>query len=537
MNSRSLILFLLFVGVIFSQTANEAQQPDTCQALTEQIMVQVAETCDATERNQACYGYNLVEATSPTENFTFASPGDIVSVGAIETLSIAPIDLDSETWGVALMRLQANLPDILPGQNVSVVIFGDVELENRTLPIEATVSFDVTVNGSANVRSGASTNEAIVGNLALGDTVLAIGRTETGDWIQIQLESGEVAWIFGQLIDSVNEIEPLPVTVNGSVSTPVEAYTPMQAFYFQSGVGNPTCTSLPTNGILLQTPQGVAEISLVVNEVRITLGSTAMLDTEAGDSMRITTIEGEAEVTSNGETVVIPEGATTSVPLDENGVADGAPESPAPYNGEQESNIPTGALPEDTPIADPADEAAIQARQPVVSGNVTLITDPAQTQFYAVPDGDFAIETILNFAPTGSFHAAGLLIPLDGGGGIELLLAYCGLEFSAPGNECVERGIYLDVLAGAGIETNTLHRALPYAGGRVYLRLQRIAGIYTAQYRPTLGVSWIDIATFSAPNPELQVGIVAQSAGGRSGNPFGIPSISAVFEAFIIIPE
>lgn len=534
MNRRLLIFFVMFVGFIASPTVNNAQETETCQTLTEQIMIQVAETCDATERNQACYGYNLIEATSPVDEFTFDSIGDIVNVADIETLSIAPVDLEPETWGVALMRLQANLPDTLPGQNVSVVIFGDVNLQNRTLPRE-TVSFDVTANSSANVRSGASTNDSVIGSLSLGDTVLAMGRNEAGDWIQILLEAGDVGWVFGDLLDSVNEIEPLPV-VDGLPNLD-ETYTPMQAFYFQSGVGNLSCSDLPTDGILLQTPQGVAEVSLVVNEVRITLGSTAMLDTEAGDSMRITTVEGEAEVTAEGETVVVPEGATTTVPLDEDGVADGAPEDPQPYDAEQADNIPTDALPDDVPIADPADEATIQARQPAMSGNITLATYPAQTQFFPVPDGDFAIETVLNFAPSASFQGAGLSIPLDSGGSIELLLAYCGLEFSAPGNECVERGIYLDALAGVGIETNTLHHAIAYSGRRVYLRLQRIAGIYTAQYRPTLGVPWVEIATFTAPSPETQVGIVAQSAGGRSGNPFGAPSINAFFESFIIIPE
>ena len=33
-------------------------------------------------------------------------------------------------WGVALMRIQANLPDTLPGQNVTMLIFGDVQIQN-----------------------------------------------------------------------------------------------------------------------------------------------------------------------------------------------------------------------------------------------------------------------------------------------------------------------------------------------------------------------------------------------------------------------
>ena len=40
------------------------------------------------------------------------------------------------------MRLQANIPDTLPGQSVSFLVFGDVQLENKVTP---TLSPSVTV--------------------------------------------------------------------------------------------------------------------------------------------------------------------------------------------------------------------------------------------------------------------------------------------------------------------------------------------------------------------------------------------------------
>ena len=54
-------------------------------------------------------------------------------------------------WGIAIMGLQANLPDNLPGQNATIVLFGDVEIANRgedTPPLP-----DVFVTGGGvNVR-------------------------------------------------------------------------------------------------------------------------------------------------------------------------------------------------------------------------------------------------------------------------------------------------------------------------------------------------------------------------------------------------
>src|SRR5262249_14818906 len=63
-------------------------------------------------------------------NFKFERDGDIVDVNDISTLKLEPLDEAAGTWGLVLMQLQADIPDSLPGQNVTFLMFGDVELEN-----------------------------------------------------------------------------------------------------------------------------------------------------------------------------------------------------------------------------------------------------------------------------------------------------------------------------------------------------------------------------------------------------------------------
>jgi hypothetical protein len=77
--------------------------------------------------------------------FEFDTAGDVVAVSALQSLQTAPLDEATGTWGVALLRLQANLPNTLPGQNVTFLIFGDTEIENavtterRYTPMQAFV--------------------------------------------------------------------------------------------------------------------------------------------------------------------------------------------------------------------------------------------------------------------------------------------------------------------------------------------------------------------------------------------------------------
>ena len=103
-----------------------------CPAIVQQALDATDQLCSTTERNQACYGNVAVDALAQPNvtELNFDSAGDIVDVSAIRTLRLRPMDVNEQTWGVVMMRLQANLPGSLPGQNVTFLLFGDVELTN-----------------------------------------------------------------------------------------------------------------------------------------------------------------------------------------------------------------------------------------------------------------------------------------------------------------------------------------------------------------------------------------------------------------------
>gem|GEM_PF-3945836 len=84
--------------------------------------------CQSTQRNQVCYGNPLIQAqfSAPVN---FAKTGDTAPFTQLQTIELLS-DIANNAYGIVLMRLQANIPDTLPGQNVTFLLFGEGELSN-----------------------------------------------------------------------------------------------------------------------------------------------------------------------------------------------------------------------------------------------------------------------------------------------------------------------------------------------------------------------------------------------------------------------
>jgi len=211
---------------------------DACTTLVQQAIETTDANCADIGRNQACYGNLQIDADPSSEDveLNFDVAGDLANVTDIASLRLSGMVTPNE-WGIAMMSIQANLPDTVPGQNVTVLLFGDVELNNA-------------------------------------------------------------------YIDS-------------------EEYGPMQAFTFKSGIGEPQCNDAPRDGILVQTPQGVATVELLINEVQISLGSTAYLQAQPNQQILIAMLEGQATITINEITRTILAGVQVTIPANADGLPDG----------------------------------------------------------------------------------------------------------------------------------------------------------------------------------------------------------------------
>ncbi len=355
MRSWRKLALLLIVFCFSTAMAQEA----TCGPFVQQALSAVENDCASTGRNQACYGYVALDATprDGVQNFNFAREGDVANVADVETLRLSALDQAKQTWGIALMKLQANLPDTLPGQNVTFLMFGNVEVTNAVPAGTELKTVDVTSKNRINVRSGPSTNYGVIGSLGTGDIATANGRNEQTSWLRIQLPgSSALGWVSASLVSTGGDLSSLSVF---SADDHQPAFKPMQAFYFSTGIGKSACNGAPQDGILIQTPEGAGKIALRANDVDIQLGSTGYFQASAGADMSLKVIEGEGKVTANGQTVTVPAGAQVAVPVDQDMKASGPPGDVEPYSVDDVANLPVDVLPRQITVADPASQQDI----------------------------------------------------------------------------------------------------------------------------------------------------------------------------------
>jgi hypothetical protein len=334
-------LIVLLPVAVLSQT-------DTCSEIVRTALEATENVCDSAGRNEACYGHVMLEAEpqGDVDDFRFSEVGDVARVDEIGSLRLSPMDEIAGTWGVALMRLQADIPDEKP-QNVTVLLFGDVEIDNM-VPMPTAMDVTVATSGNVNVRRMPSNFAFVENTLTPGQTITATGRSEDNNWLYVTLPDGSTGWVSNAFMLSPGDTNDLNV-----IRPDLTNYGPMQAFYLQTGQETSRCSEVPNDGILVQTPDGVAEIRLWINEVKIRLGSTAFITAGANNSMVVNTIEGTAHVEALGVESVAVAGTTVSVPLNKDLKPIAPPSDPVAYTEDVVESLPVDNLDREITIEPP----------------------------------------------------------------------------------------------------------------------------------------------------------------------------------------
>ncbi|MCB9450122.1 MAG: SH3 domain-containing protein [Anaerolineaceae bacterium] len=304
----------LLVGALVLSVPNPGlAQSDAgmCPALVQQALTELGANCDSLARNSACYGYNRVDATfseSVPDNF-FSTPADRSTLTQLDTIQTAPLDESLQAWGIAVLNVQANVPNTLPGQAVTFILLGDVEVENAVAPEDAlqlAEPINVTTTTGANIRSGPTTRANVIGSVPENTELAADGLSADQDWLRVMYASGP-GWISRQIITTDADITSLPVFT-------AESRTPMQSFYFRTGVGDPVCEESPPSLLVVQGPNDV-KVDITANGADITIGSTIVLRLLPGNIIQLITISGNAEIGG----INIPAGFTMTAQLSPDG--------------------------------------------------------------------------------------------------------------------------------------------------------------------------------------------------------------------------
>ncbi len=119
-----------------------AKNSASCQALIDKAIQASGGYCGETNSNKVCYGNTKIQAELvPNATERFSERGDIITVNELRRLSASPLKLDTNEWGIAVFKLIANLPRSLPGETITMVVFGNATLENDSGDSESLESF------------------------------------------------------------------------------------------------------------------------------------------------------------------------------------------------------------------------------------------------------------------------------------------------------------------------------------------------------------------------------------------------------------
>jgi hypothetical protein len=320
------VLFFLFF-VLVAPTSPIWGQDAACPTLVQDALDITGNACEGIGRNQICYGHSTVELEPHDSSVTlpFNAPGDLASIADVQTIRLVSMDELFSEWGVALMKLQANIPDTLPGENVTFVLFGDVEIEDAAPTQVEPVTVTVTATQNTDIVTEPGVEPSVIDSLSAGDELLADGRSEGGNWLRVQLDNEQIGWVLADSVSIDGDIRSLEILRDN-------ALPPLRAFYLRTGIGDARCGEAPSSGLLIQTPKGAGAIHFTINNVIISLMSTAYIQAQPNGDMTVSVLEGQVGVNVVGVGAVwVPAGGQTVIPLDENGLANGAPGAVVPY--------------------------------------------------------------------------------------------------------------------------------------------------------------------------------------------------------------
>ncbi|MCA9914769.1 MAG: discoidin domain-containing protein [Anaerolineae bacterium] len=227
---KQISVFFATIATVLLAFALVNAQEDTCPGLIYEAIMQTSDLCDTTARNEACYGHQNVDVTLREDGTNFAAPGDIAALESIDTIHTLPLDDALQQFGIVLLRAQADLPNLIPGQNVTMLLMGDVtvqdqsteaegirpmqaflftpgigtsrceELDYNTIAIQSpeNVTVNLTING-ASIELGSTA--VIVGDDSVMDMLIVEGQgtfstdsgsqiVAAGQWSQVALEDG-----------------------------------------------------------------------------------------------------------------------------------------------------------------------------------------------------------------------------------------------------------------------------------------------------------------------------------------------------------
>jgi hypothetical protein len=318
------VFLILTVAAIFSIVfVANAQQTMTCEALVTTALNQLGTNCATLQRGFTCFGYPGIVHTSfdPVQQADFyTEPGDIADLNITETVQSGSLVLVDEVYGINVMDVEANIPADASDKGIVFLQVGGVEVENGVEPVEAFLPLEAGVDATTTSATDLLTWPAPSVPGYASETVLSIpsGASVTVDAVTPELDfvrtvyQNRAGWVSLTSLESSSDLTSLPQLNR-------EDDTPMQDFYFRTGIGGVSCSAAPSL-LYVQGPNNVPT-DLTVFDKHIRIQSTAILRSsplgdQLGDYIEVIVLSGV--VILNPDTpneIIVPPGFLSRIQL------------------------------------------------------------------------------------------------------------------------------------------------------------------------------------------------------------------------------
>lgn len=389
-----IIIAVLVMLLLLGTTIIHAQGNSECAIDNSEILQQVNEVCADVGTNEICYGNDQVTVVTNAgeEDSTFNRPGARASLLDIRSLFLSEVNITANTWGVAQLQLQVNQGN--GTQDITMLLFGNVAIENQIEPTEG-IEIVVMSDTAPMYPIAPSGGFDPMTTIFKDTTVKAIARLANNLWIRIELlDTGAIGWVLRTVLDLTPEdAETLPIEIGTAPHFGI-----MQAFSFESGT-SPDCGSTVADGLLIQTPQGVARVSFLINEVAIELtsasnGASAFVQANPeGGVMEVSVLDGTAYVGEGTGIQQVDAGSQTSIPITVNLLPTGSPSRPESFNSDEILSIPV------LPVIRSSSQDFVPEDSPSTSRSVAINTGDENL---VVPSNNTSVDISSNGNPSGT---------------------------------------------------------------------------------------------------------------------------------------
>lgn len=306
----ALIAILIVIGLVITPQFSQAQDIQmgssgnyqaggTCSQLVRQAFFELGSNCAGQDSNTACYAFNGATSSAFGDQPSLLNTlGDTVSLSDISSITTAPLNVETNTFGVVKVTVQPSAA-LHP---VTILMFGAVTLENAVAPENAFVPTLVDIQSTieTSLHRSAGQDAEIIASVASGSTLPADAITADGQWLRVYYK-GQTMWAKAADFEGGNDL---------AVWTK-DSKAPFQAFNFETTANATDCTDAPPPVLMIQNPNETS-VELVINGTPVEIGSTIFVRT-VNDTLRLTTGEGHALLYPATDRVEVPLGITAEV--------------------------------------------------------------------------------------------------------------------------------------------------------------------------------------------------------------------------------